>query len=180
MATIVNVQDLRPILKSIKNLNDEDPALGWQLRKEQLRNEFNDATKSSQASELTPTNSTHNIAESISSWAGGLVSALFGRGLKTGPGEPQNSSSSSNVASKHTSSGASNSNLIDLIEKIAREEFTVYAKEREESMRQMEEMKRKHIEEQLKMIKDMKDKNMKLADYISGGAAVPPPTPNAA
>jgi hypothetical protein len=147
---IMNINDVRPILKGIKSV-DSEVTNGWAIRKEVLRNAVDRQAAVEAATE--PDSSSATAAKSatnpLASLFGTVKHALFGRGLQTSP-----------AADQPALSRSTNSNLIDVIEQAAREEFASFQKEQVEAVKQMEEFRRKQEEEQQAQIQAMKDQGV--------------------
>ncbi|KAJ3054101.1 mitochondrial inner membrane protein required for protein import, partial [Rhizoclosmatium hyalinum] len=169
LATIVNLNDLRPLLKSFKSLSTtpNDPWSGWLARKEQLRADFAESDRRQRG--VTSTDEIAAAADakpssSLSSVVGNFVGALFGRGISN----PQQQGPAAQPGSNVSGGSLKRTNLIDLIEHAAKEEYAMFLKEQKEQVKQMEEAKKKHEEEQMAQLQAMKDKKLKLFDYMMG------------
>ncbi|KAI8845263.1 HAD-like domain-containing protein [Chytriomyces cf. hyalinus JEL632] len=181
LATIVNLSDLRPLLKSFKALSDapSDPWSGWVARKEQLRADFAEGERRASNSGTSETTISAPAAEpsTVASLIGSITGALFGgRGMTT----PQNQQPAAQPGSNVSGSSLKRTNLIDLIEHAGKEEYALFLKEQKEQVKQMEEAKKKHEEEQMAQLQAMKDKKLKLFDYMMGAGNEPPAAPGAA
>ncbi|KAI9342809.1 HAD-like domain-containing protein [Obelidium mucronatum] len=181
LATIVNLNDLRPLLKSVKAgmEKDDDPWTGWLKRKEQLRADFAESDRKQNGGVTTDevqAAADAKPASSLGSMVGNFVGALFGRGISN----PQQQAPAAQPGSNVSSGSLKRTNLIDLIEHAAKEEYALFLKEQKDQVKQMEEAKKKHEEEQLAQIQAMKDKKLKLFDYMMGaGAEAAPGAPGA-
>ncbi|KAJ1555983.1 mitochondrial inner membrane protein required for protein import [Cladochytrium tenue] len=198
LASVVNLQDLRPLLRSVKQLDAEDPWRGWSLRKEQLRADFaaherrvrGGATSArapavegaAPAAAAGPA----SFAGWVASAASSVASSLFGRGLQPGAaganggggsgggaGHAAGAGPASAAAASAAGGGGRPVNLIDIIEQAGREEYAAFVKENAAIVAQAEEMRRKQEEEQRKQLQAMKDKKLKLVDYMLGAGATP-------
>ncbi|KAJ3133168.1 mitochondrial inner membrane protein required for protein import [Physocladia obscura] len=168
LATVVNLSDLRPLLKSFKSLSSspDDPWSGWLSRKEQLRADFAESERKTNGESYddikvaADAKTTSTFVSMIAS----SVGALFGRGIST----PQQAGNTHQPGSNVSGSSLKRTNLIDLIEHAAKEEYGQFLKEQTEQVKQMEEAKKKHEEEQMAQLQAMKEKKLKLFDYMMG------------
>ncbi|KAJ3061612.1 mitochondrial inner membrane protein required for protein import [Podochytrium sp. JEL0797] len=165
LATIVNLNDLRPLMKSFKSLqtSDADPWSGWLHRKEQLRADFAESDRKHEPSDVESA-AAAKPASNFASMVGGMVGSLFGRGISN----PQQQAPAAQPGSNVSGGAMKRTNLIDLIEHAAKEEYALFLKEQKEQVKQMEEAKKKHEEEQMAQIQAMKEKKLKLFDYMMG------------
>ncbi|KAJ3027618.1 UNVERIFIED_CONTAM: mitochondrial inner membrane protein required for protein import [Siphonaria sp. JEL0065] len=172
LATIVNLNDLRPLLKSIKGYQEtqNDAWSGWVKRKEQLRADFAESDrKQNGGAAASPSDDIQAAADakpsaSFGSVVGNFVGALFGRGISN----PQQQAPAAQPGSNVSGGSLKRTNLIDLIEHAAKEEYTLFLKEQKDQVKQMEEAKKKHEEEQMAQLQAIKDKKLKLFDYMMG------------
>ncbi|KAJ3205259.1 mitochondrial inner membrane protein required for protein import [Entophlyctis luteolus] len=160
------LEDLRPLLKSFKSLNHspDDPWSGWLTRKEQLRADFAESTAAKSSADEIKTAAEAKPAASFTTMVTNTIGALFGRGISN----PQQAGASPQPGSNVSGSSLKRTNLIDLIEHAGREEYSLFLNEQKEQMKQMEEAKRKHEEEQMAQLQAMKEKKLKLFDYMMG------------
>lgn len=194
LATVANVKDLRPLLTSIKKEDPSDIWTAWNTKKELLRSEFaeydrklrggnasvmsTDASSSPNVPGGSKVDTDATILTTVVKSVSTAFGALFGGRSIQGSANPHHDAGAtagakSSPASTSTTSGFRSVNLIDVIEQAAREEFTAYEKEHKELIKQEEERRRKHEEEIRKQMQMMKEKKLKLIDYMSGAAADP-------
>ncbi|KAJ1564059.1 mitochondrial inner membrane protein required for protein import, partial [Cladochytrium tenue] len=150
LASVVNLQDLRPLLRSVKHLDAEDAWHGWTLRKEQLRADFaaherrvrGGATSArapavegaAPAAAAGPA----SFAGWVASAASSVASSLFGRGLQPGAAGANGGGGSGGGAGHAAGAGPASAaaasaagggrpvNLIDIIEQAGREEYAAF------------------------------------------------------
>ncbi|KAJ3417337.1 mitochondrial inner membrane protein required for protein import [Chytridiales sp. JEL 0842] len=171
LGMLLNVQDLRPLLKAVKSV-DEDVVKGWAIRKEQLRADFDEYNRKQNPTSTSifssPSSSTSSSSNILTSVVNTVKTSLFGRGLQTDTA----AAPAGGMSTTPTSTGKS-TNLINVLEQAAQEEFVAFEKEQEETKKKMDELKKKQEEE----IRAMMEKKLKLADYMMGqgqpGAPVP-------
>ncbi|KAJ3030574.1 mitochondrial inner membrane protein required for protein import [Rhizophlyctis rosea] len=150
------VDDVRPLLETLKRLDASDPPEAWSKWKLLSRAKFAELS-----GEKSPSSSS---SSSLASSATNLIKRLFG-----GAG--------ASVASSTMPPGMP-SNLIDQIEWLAREERALAAKEHQEQVRQMAEVQKQQEEYARKVIEEQRAKGLKLVDYMMG-AGQPPAMPPA-
>ncbi|KAI8622106.1 HAD-like domain-containing protein [Chytriomyces sp. MP71] len=164
LASIVNLNDLRPIMKSFKALAEksEDPWSGWVARKEQLRADFAESDRRRNGDVAQPVEGSLEVPaaqpSTVSSIVNSITGALFGgRGMTTPQGQQP---AAAQPGASVSGSNLKRTNLIDLIEHAGKEEYTLFLKEQKEQIKQMEEAKKKHEEEALAQIEAMKAKKV--------------------
>ena len=160
---MMNTNDLRPILKTVKTLGEGDAALGWQKHKDSLRAEFTRLQDEARAnSELSKPKAVNSVVKSIT----GLLGSIVGLN-RTAPIMASSSSSSLKLSES--------ANLVDLLEQSAKEDLAAFLKHQEESISQMKEMRKQQEDMFLKQMEENKKKNLTLVDYMSGAGQPPVP-----
>ena len=144
------VDDVRPLLETLKKLDPEDSPTAWTKWKEISRAKFNELSGEKEK------------AAAPASTAGSWIRRLFG-------------GASASVASNGLPPGMP-TNIIDQIEWWAREERALAAKEHEDQLKQMAEVQKQQEEYARKIIEEQRAKGLKLVDYMMG-AGQPQPMP---
>ncbi|KAJ3086875.1 mitochondrial inner membrane protein required for protein import [Quaeritorhiza haematococci] len=147
MVTYLNMPDVRPLLKIAKSYDPEDLPNGWQLHKDNMRKQFAAERK-------------QQVGASNNS-VGGAVSGFLGR--LVGKGANLNETGASIGSSQFQT-------IFDIIEQAAREERELAKKD----LAQMDVMRQQQVEEQRKIMEDLKNKKLKMWDYMFGNP-IPPP-----
>ncbi|KAJ3296416.1 mitochondrial inner membrane protein required for protein import, partial [Blyttiomyces sp. JEL0837] len=185
LATLSNISDLRPFLNAVKAHDSSDVYMGWTARKDELREmiaererQMYGSTGANGGVSMIPGAQSPSTTSSGQSVVGWLVGSLFGRGLQGHAGGAPAAAPTSPLS---PAKPAGSVTVIDLIEQAAAEEFQNHLKDQKNMLAQFEEEKRKMEEAQAKQIQEMKEKKLKMFDYMMGAGAVPPPgSPEAA
>ena len=138
LTTIMGSADIRPILNVIRGIDAQDPINGWAIHKNRLREEFEKRQQEALEKQVQVTGQSQP----------GFIARILGLGPKISP------------AAKNAP------NLIDLVEKAAKEERASFLKELEQSKIQMAELQKQHEEMVKKQIEENKTKKLKLMDYL--------------
>ncbi|KAJ3055015.1 mitochondrial inner membrane protein required for protein import [Rhizophlyctis rosea] len=143
------VDDVRPLLETLKKLDPEDSPTAWSKWKDISRAKFAELSGEKEKAASPP------------STAGSWIRRLFG-------------GASASVASNGLPPGMP-SNIIDQIEWLAREERALAAKEHEDQLKQMAEVQKQQEEYARKIIEEQRAKGLKLVDYMMGAGQPPVP-----
>eukprot|EP00842_Homolaphlyctis_polyrhiza_P005801 jgi/Hompol1/6221/HPOL_004890-RA len=173
MLQLTNSQeDIRPVLNLLRKIDQDDIPKAWQIYKDASRKQFElefeaerkRLQRQAEERQTLTTSATPSFLSTVGSTLGALVGAnRTGSLIKGGP-----------AAAAAGAQSIPSFNIIDEIEKIAREDRVLFDKQQEEHKKLLEDMRRQQEEAVKRHFEENKKKKLTLVDYMMGAGQMDP------